>query len=168
VTLEVGSPHILSKDDGLVVARIGPTCAVVWRSAVTWERFSAQRRGLDLVVRANSVGGVGFVCVIEATSPVPSLELQWASANMIAIHRPRLGYVACVVEGDDLRASIVRGVLKGMRALVTGRFSYDFFGTVGEAAARLSEALSIGPAEDYADAVEKARAELPLATERVS
>jgi hypothetical protein len=153
---------VLSKDDGLVVARIGTTCAVVWRSEVTWERFSAQRRGLDHVARANPAGA-GFVCVIESTSPVPSLELQWASANMIAINRARLGYVACVIEGDDLRTSIVRGVLKSIRALVTGRFCYDFFDTVGAAATGISEALPVGLAEDYAAAVESVRSLLPPA-----
>jgi hypothetical protein len=157
------APTVRWRDAGLVVAEIGPVCVVVWRAMVTRQRFEAQRVGLELVVRANPEGA-GFLCLVEPTSPVPSLELQRASGNMIAIHRARLKYVACVIEGDSMRAAIVRGVLSGMRLLVTGRIAVGFWGTVGEAARGLSEALPIGAAEPFAECVETVRSLLPTST----
>ncbi len=151
---------IFFQDTGLVVTEIGPVCAVVWRSTVTRERFRAQCRGLEQVVRANP-RGAGFLCVIEPTSPVPSLDLQRASANMIAIHRPRLSYVACVIEGDTYRATIARTVLAGMRSLVTGRFALGFFATVADAAVPLAQALPAVPASSLEQCVENARSLLP-------
>jgi hypothetical protein len=128
-----------------------------------WSLVSVSRHGLEHVVRANAEGA-GFLCVVEPTSPVPSLELQRASGNMIAIHRARLKYVACVIEGDSMRAAIVRGVLNGMRLLVTGRIAVGFWGTVGEAAKGLSEALPIGAAEPFAECVETVRSLLPTSS----
>jgi hypothetical protein len=158
------SAVILWKDDGLVVTEIGPVCAVVWRSSVTRERFQAQRLGLDRVVRANP-GGAGFLCVIEPTSPVPNLDLQRASGTMVAIQRPHLRYLACVIEGDTLRALIVRTVLNRMRAMVTGRFPLGFFAAVDEAAVPMVEALpAAGSAESVTASVEDARAVLPPAS----
>jgi hypothetical protein len=155
---------ILWKDAGLVVAEIGPVCAVVWRSTVTRDRFEAQRLGLEQVVRANP-GGAGFLCVIEPTSPVPNLDMQRASATMIGIQRPRLRYLACVIEGDTMRAKIVRGVLVRMRAMVTGRFSFDFLATAAEAAVPMVEALpAAGSASSFVASVEEARAMLPRAS----
>jgi hypothetical protein len=147
---------VLSKDPGLVVAEVGPVCAVVWRSTVTRARFEAQRRGLDHVVRSNP-DGAGFLCVIESTSPVPSFDLQRASASMIAIHRPRLTYIGCVIEGDSYRSTVVRSVLTGMRAVITGRIAFGFFATVAEAAAPMAEALPPVTAASLERAVESAR-----------
>jgi hypothetical protein len=152
---------ILWRDAGLVVTEIGPVCAVVWRSTVTRDRFEAQRLGLEQVVRANP-DGAGFLCVIEPTSPVPNLDLQRASGTMIAILRPRLRYVAVAIEGDTMRAVIVRGVLLRMRSLITGRLPYDFFATVKESAVPMVEALpAAGSAESFKASVEEARALLP-------
>jgi hypothetical protein len=163
--VEKGEPLVLWKDAGLVVAEVGPVCAVVWRSTVTRERFQAQRMGLERTVRSNPEG-CGFLCVIEPTSPVPSLDLQRASGTMIAIHRPRIRYIACVIEGNTLRASIVRGVLHRMRALVTGRVTFGFYATVGEAGAAMVEAMpAAGDAESIALSVESARSLLPPMTD---
>jgi hypothetical protein len=149
---------VQSQDPGLVVAEIGPVCLALWRSTVTRERFEAQRRGLERVVRAHP-GEAGFLCLIEPTSPVPSVELQRASASLIAIHRPRLKFVACVIEGDGLRAFVVRRVLNGMRALVTGRVNYGFYPTVAVAAIELARVFpACGLPEAIEQGVESARA----------
>ncbi len=162
LALDEGQPRtasLLAHDDGLAVAEIGSVCVAVWRGAVTRGRFEVQRRGLGWVVGRHPEG-VGFLCVIERVSPLPDQDLRRASANMIAIHRPYLRYVACVMEGDSIRAAVVRAVLTGMRLLVTGKFTTGFFSAVPEAAHHLGEHLPIGPESSFASAVEAVRASL--------
>jgi hypothetical protein len=150
------SAEVLWSDEGLVVASLGRVCIAVWRATVTRTRFEAQRVGLEQVVRGHA-GGVGFLCVVEATSPIPDDDMRRASANMIAIHRPRLEYVACVIEGESLKIVAVRAVLTTMRHLVTGKVANGYFATVAEAARGLGEHLPIGPEMAFVEAIERVR-----------
>jgi hypothetical protein len=162
LALDEGRPRtasLLSHDDGLAVGEIESVCVAVWRGAVTRGRFEAQRRGLEWVVGRHPEG-VGFLCVVERDSPLPDQDLRRASANMIAIHRPHLRYVACVMEGDSMRVAVVRAVLTGMRLRVTGKVASGFFATVPEAAHHLAEHLPIGSETSFASAAETVRASL--------
>jgi hypothetical protein len=150
---------MLSCDGGLAVAKLGSICVVVWRAAVTRERFEAQRVGLEWVVRSHPEGA-GFLCLIEGGSPIPDDDMRRASANMISIHRPRLKYVACVMEGDGLRAAAVRLALTAMRQLVTGKVESGFFATTAEAAPHLGLHFPIGSEESFVASVEAIRAQL--------
>jgi len=152
--------HLLWGDGGLVVAHVGRVCIAVWRAAVTRERFEAQRLGLEQMVRAHPEGA-GFLCVVEASSPLPDDDMRRASANMIAIHRPHLTYVACVIEGDSLKTTAVRAVLVGMRLLVTGKVAIGYFATVDEAARHLAQHLPIGSETSFLSTVGAVRAFSP-------
>ena len=148
--------RMLSCGNGVAVAEIGSTCVVIWRASVTRERFETQRVGLESVVRSHPKGAA-FLCVIESSSPVPDDDLRRASANMIAIHRPRLRYVACVMEGDGIRVAAVRLALTAMRNLVTGKIDSGFFATTAEAAAPLGKYVPIGGEESFVASVEAIR-----------
>ncbi len=152
-------PRLLSRETGLVVGEIGSICVVIWRKAVTRERFEAQRVGLECVVHAHP-DGTGFLCVIEAACPIPGDDLRRASAAMIAIHRSRLKYVACVMEGDGIRMAAVRLALMAMRNLVTGKLPTGFFATTAEAATHLGEHFAIGSPESLVASVEALRTRL--------
>jgi hypothetical protein len=156
-----GAPvsRLLSRENGLVVGEIGNVCVVIWRNAVTRERFEAQRVGLECVVHDNPEGA-GFLCVIEPSCPIPGDDMRRASADMIAIHRARLKYVACVMEGDGIRMTAVRLALTAMRNLVTGKLPTGFFATTAEAAPQLGEHFAIGSAESLVASVEALRARL--------
>ena len=149
-------PRLLSRENGLVVGEIGNICVVVWRHAVTRERFEAQRIGLECVVHDHPEGS-GFLCVIEASCPIPGDDMRRASADMIAIHRSRLRYVACVMEGDGIRIAAVRLALTAMRNLVTGKLPTGFFATTAEAATHLGEHFATGSAESLVTSVETLR-----------
>jgi hypothetical protein len=149
-------PRLLSRENGLVVGEIGNICVVLWRNAVTRERFEAQRVGLECVVHGNPEGA-GFLCLIEAACPIPGDDMRRASADMIAIHRARLKYVACVMEGDGIRMAAVRLALTAMRNLVTGKVTTGFFATTAEAATHLGEYCAIGSPESLVASVEGLR-----------
>ncbi len=151
--------RILSCDSGLAVAEVGRVCVVIWRAEVSRARFEAQRVGLEWVVRAHPEGA-GFLCLIEAGSPIPGDDMRRASANMISIHRPRLKYVACVLEGDSVRVAATRLVLTAMRQLVTGKIANGFFATPAEAATHMAQHVPIGPEELFVASVEAIRSRL--------
>ncbi len=106
--------------EALVVGELGNICVVVWRGAVTQERFDQQRTALASVVKRHP-GTAGFVCIIEASAPPPSDAMRRASANMIREHQGGLSGIACVVEGTGFVAALTRSALSAIALLVGSR-----------------------------------------------
>jgi hypothetical protein len=152
-------PQVVWCDDGLVMGEIGTISVAIWRGGVTRERFEAQRLGLGRLVAAHPAG-IGFLCIVEPTAIPPDDDMRRASADMVAIHRPHLRYVACVIEGDSIRSAIIRNILTLMRNLVTGKLAYGFVASVPEAVKQLGEHLALGDPTDLVAAVEVLRSHL--------
>jgi hypothetical protein len=154
-----GLPNILWCDPGLVTAEIGPVFLGLWRGTVTRERFEAQRLGVESVIRANPQG-IALLVVIEPSSPVPDSDIRRASGNMLALQRPYIRYAACVMEGDGVRATLVRAALMAMRNLVTGKLPTGYLATVPEGVKRLAEHVPVASEETLVRSVEAARSYL--------
>jgi hypothetical protein len=152
-------PRVIWRDAGVVVGEIENISVALWRGEVTRGRFEAQRVGLEHVVRTRI--DAGFLCLVEPSAPLPNQEMVRASADMIAIHRPKLRYVACVIEGDGLRAGTVRAILNVMRMLITGKVHYDYFATVPDAAKGFARNLPPCPVAAFVRGVEELRAAFP-------
>jgi hypothetical protein len=146
--------------DGLAVGEVGNVCIVVWRGAVTRERFETQREGLAEVIRLHPERS-GFLCVIEPTATPPNDELRRASVEMIAEHQSALRCIACVVEGSGFVNAVARSALSAM-ALLLGprRVPLSVFGSITAATTWMVPHLDVRNASALARAVESVRGEL--------
>lgn len=79
------------EEQQLVIGELDRLCVVVWRGAVTRERFERQRAALGDVARRHP-DGMGFVCVIEPSAP-PRVSMSGPTDIAAAIEqlRARLG-----------------------------------------------------------------------------
>jgi len=152
-------PRILSFHDGVAVAQVGPLCVVIWREAVTPQRFERQRAGLEKVLEDRE-DGAGFLCVIEPTSAPPDDALRRASTQMVETHADRLKCVAVVIEGEGFRAAITRSVISGMALLLPRRIQATAFSTVRDALVWIARYLPVTPIDRTASLVEWARGHL--------
>jgi len=124
--------------DGLVAAQKGETCIAIWRHKPQQMTFGIQRSMLDRTVAAHP-GKAKFLCVVEPDAPAPDDDVREASADMVNEHGDKLIKVACVIEGDGLRATANRAVLAAMSLFVRSPVATKFFGSVGSAARWLME-----------------------------
>jgi hypothetical protein len=145
--------------DGVVVGEVGRVCVVIWRLAVTQERFDHQRTGLAEVVHRHP-DGTGFLCIIEPTAAPPSDKLRRASIEMIQSHGARLKCVAVVIEGEGFRAAITRSVISGMALIFPNRLPGRAFSRVGEAVGWMQGHVRILVPELLVDGVEELRSVL--------
>jgi hypothetical protein len=155
-----GPVKLVRACDGLAVGEVSNVCIVLWRGAVTRDRFDLQRDGLAEVTRRHPERA-GFLCVIEPTATPPGDELRRASADMIAAHQPHLRCIACVVEGTGFKNSISRSALSAMALLLRSRtVPLSVFGTVGAAAMWMVPHIDARDADLLARSVDALRAEL--------
>lgn len=105
--------RVISCSDGLGIAEVGSVSLIVWRAPVTGPRFERQREALEDVVRRYP-GRAGVVCVIEASSPVPSEKYRNALTQLYASLGERLRCIVCVIEGNGFIAAAARSALSGM------------------------------------------------------
>jgi hypothetical protein len=151
--------RVLNCGDGIAVAEVGPVCVVIWRGAVTRERFNTQRTALAAVVGRHP-GKAGFLCVIEPTAVAPDDELRRASAAMIASHRGQLLCLATVIEANGFKAAVVRSVAAGIALIASNHeVPLQYFPNVDPAAAWMSKHVAINPPELVAS-VESIRSRL--------
>ena len=156
---QLSSLNLLYCGDGLAIAEIDLVCVVIWREAVTAQRFEIQRAALENVVTRNKPHA-GFLCVIEADVKPPSEELRRASSNMLATHQKNLRCAGGVIEGSGFKAALTRSVLSGMTLLMGERKSpISYFATVEEASLWMGGYMSLQP-ERFAKAVEALRSQL--------
>ena len=144
----------------MIVSEVSALCVVIWRGAVTRERFELQRAGLARVV-ANHPANAGFLCVVEPTAEPPNDELRRASIDMVNEHAGRLKCVACIIEGSGFRAAITRSVLSGMKMVLPRRgVPVSFFATVDDGLMWVKEHMKTSPLIDMHKGVTETRSQL--------
>lgn len=135
--------RILHASPGLGIAEVGSVCLVVWRGAVTPERFEQQWMALHEVTNAHP-DGAGFLCVIEPDCPPPENALRQASLRMIDQHSDRLRGVACVIEARGIRAAVARSVLSSIALLLARRdLQLSFVATLDAGSAWLARRCGV-------------------------
>jgi hypothetical protein len=117
---------VLHRSGDLVLGEAGNTCVALWRAKPTLASFQVQRSALARIVGA-APGKAAFLCVVESDCEPPEEPLRKASSDMINIHGPRLGKVACVIEGRGFKAAITRSVLSGMQLIIRSSADIKFF-----------------------------------------
>lgn len=156
----IGATKMLRAADGLATAQVGNVCVVVWRAAVTRERFETQRAALAEVARRRPQG-FGLLCVIEPTSTPPDDELRRASMAMIREHDRVLRCIACVVEGSGFANAIARSALAAIALLIGMRTApFSVFSSVPAAARWMEPRIELADPTLLARAVERVRREL--------
>jgi len=89
----------------------------VWRGQPTEASF--QERGRYMVdLAARHPGRCGYLEVIETTSKPPSPAARKVAADVLKEIGKSLPYIGMVIEGNELRATLVRAVIAGMTLLV--------------------------------------------------
>lgn len=136
---------------------------VIWRGQPTEASYGERARFmLDLAGRRP--GRCGVIEVIEPTSKAPSPAARNVIAQSMREVGKNLAGMASVVEGNELRATLVRAVLAGMQLLVRGEQPLRVDKDLLRAAEWLCEMMQANdtalPAR-LVGGVEKLRAEIP-------
>jgi hypothetical protein len=147
--------------DGLIAAQKGEVCIAIWRHKPHQMTFGIQRSMLARTV-ATYPAKAKFLCVVESGAPAPDDDVREASADMVNEHGDKLSKVACVIEGDGLRAAANRAVLAAMSLFVQSPVATKFFGSVDSAAAWLLESEGLAAAMDLALEVRDLRKRLDV------
>ena len=112
---------------GLRIIDLGAVCSiaeyercllVVWRMQPTRAAFDHRHQLLaDLAVRYP--GNCAYVEVIESTSPPPTNELRKVAVDVFRKLGKDLGCVGFVLDGTELRTTMVRAILTTMTFFVS-------------------------------------------------
>jgi hypothetical protein len=123
---DVDGVTIHAAHKGWALGELGPCLIVVWRGNVTEEALLfINERIWDLTQRRPS--NCAFVTVIERGSPPPNGPMR--KLAMAGLTRPgeALRCKVAVIEGNELRATLVRAILTGMALLRTQAQPTKFF-----------------------------------------
>lgn len=131
----------MSPSDGVVTSSaevaagiVENVAVIVWRGVVDSDAQRSVEAVIERTVRHHPEN-VSVIIVVEPTSPPPSAELRTAGNEMLSRMARDIRSVAGVIEGDGLRASLVRSVMTGI-AIVAARqepIPMKFFGSTAGA-----------------------------------
>lgn len=107
--LKVDRDYAFGEQDGCLL--------VIWRGQPTEESYRDRGR-LMLDLASRLPGRCGVIEVIEPTSKAPSPAARNVIAQSMREVGKALAGMASVVEGNELRSTLVRAVLAGMQLLV--------------------------------------------------
>jgi hypothetical protein len=113
-TVEQVTIHAVDRD--WAMGEFGPCLMVRWRGTVT-ERALLQINEQIVALTQRCPGKCAYINVIEGSSPTPPASLR--KLTMEGLNRPgkALGCMVAVIEGNELRSTIVRAILTGMSLL---------------------------------------------------
>ena len=112
--------RLVSCEDGLAIAEIGPVCLIEWNAPVIGRRFERQRLALESIA-ARFPGEAGVVCVMSASSPVPEDRYRRSLIDVYSRLASQIRAVVCVLEGAGFIAAAARSGLSGMIQLLAKR-----------------------------------------------
>lgn len=120
------------REDAYALASVGPVQLVLWRGTLTRESFDRFAAQTDQMILKYPEGFTQLQ-VIESTSEPPSSELRRESSRVMKRMRGTAIGVAFVIEGDGLKTSIARSILRGMALLSHGAVPLHYFAQLPEA-----------------------------------
>ncbi len=120
---------------------VGPVFVVVWTNHTTLEGVAASRDGLGQLAVHNPA--LGFLNIVDIKAPPPSAKVRSAMAAVLDDFAEHLSASAVVVEGEGIRAALVRSVVIGLTMLAKQPFPHQAFATSSAACKWLSEHLAV-------------------------
>jgi hypothetical protein len=121
------------------VAHWGAVFVVVRRRRQTLESVELQRRAAEEQLR--TPGTVGILYVYEPTAELPDRACRLATARIFEELRPRIACVAVVFEGEGIRYSMMRLVVRSLGTLFGQSFRRFIGSSVAEAAGWMATVL---------------------------
>jgi hypothetical protein len=146
------------------MGELGPCLIVCWRGPVT-EAALLQINDKIFTFTQQHPGKCAYINVIERSSPTPSAELR--KMTMAGLNRPgkALGCMVAVIEGHELRSTVVRAILTGMALLRTHGPPTKFFKNTEEMSRWVTTLLASAVENDFdrdiVRAAEVIRREMP-------
>lgn len=149
--------QVMHVGDGIATGALGCAAVVVWRDAMTTQRFRIERECLQTTVRKHKKRAA-LLCVLERSVAPPDDQLKLAYAGMLGEHADEMACVGCVVEGGGFQAAAMRSALSAIQLLLGARnFPCRFFTSVAEACAWIAAQTPV-IGDDLKEATEELRA----------
>ncbi|MFT3693229.1 MAG: hypothetical protein QM831_08810 [Kofleriaceae bacterium] len=105
---------------------------IVWRQQPTRDAFERRHQELEALAK-RSPKSCAYVEVIESSSKPPTDELRKIAVQVFKKLGKDLSCVGFVIEGTDLRTTMVRAILTGMTFLVPQMQPSKVFKRLGDA-----------------------------------
>ena len=156
--------ELLVKDKDWAMAEFGPCLIVIWRGTVTQVAMDQVNEQI-LNITQRRPGNCAYINVIERESPTPPAPLRKSAMVGIARGGKALSCLGVVIEGHELRSTVVRAILTGMALIRAQTQPTKFFKNTQEMSTWVKKQIptaldNVGDA-DIVRAIEVVRAQMP-------
>lgn len=147
---------------GWAMAELDACLIVIWRGVVT--QAALRRINVEILRLAKlQPGTCAYVNVIEKASPHPAGPERKLAIEGVARPGKSLACMAAVIEGNELRSTVVRAIITGMMLLLPRRQPTKLFKTTNKMAAWVRSQISSVRASELVRAIEILRNKMPIA-----
>lgn len=130
------------QDEAFAVASVGRVLLVLWRGSPTAARLQLLSGVTERMIAAHPQGFFELQ-IIERTSPPPDSAVRQASAAMLRRMGGTARGIAFVIEGDTMRTTIVRTILRTLAAVSSDAVPQRFYAELPGALAWAAQELDL-------------------------
>ena len=155
--------QVLKTMPGTILAATGNVIIAIWRGIATEEMY---RRINDELLQLTTryPQHCAYMQIIETSAKPPTAAHRKIAMDGVKAVGDKLGCVLVVVEGSEIRSTLVRAVLTGMTLLIPRMQKTKISGRVDDGLAWLKKALGLKDENFEADLIAKVkeiRAQIP-------
>jgi hypothetical protein len=157
-----GDVVIHSAHDDWAMGEFGPCLIVIWRGTVTVAALhQVNERIVNLAQRRP--GHCAYINVIEKNSPLPSAQTRKLAMEGVEKPGRALTCMAAIIEGNELRSTVVRAIITGMAFLLPKSQPTKMFKDTQQMASWLKKQLPEENLEQIVPMIEVVRSKMPTA-----
>jgi hypothetical protein len=166
--IEGQSTTVLETTPGSILGAAENCLIMIWRGVATETMYL--RIGEELVTLTQRFPhNCAYLDIVESKATPPSAALRKIAMQNVRRVEDKLGCAVVVIEGSELRSTLVRAVLTGMSLLLPRMRNTKIVRNVDDATAWIKKTLSLQDAEferRMSGHVEEIRRQIPTSSDR--